>query len=50
MGLDRRDGGNVWVEAEAREMNQIDEYDTLIDLGRGVHPKGHKRIRVHIVC
>ena len=47
--LDRKDGGNLWADAEMRELNQIDEYNTFTDLGNAVHPKDHKRIRLHIV-
>ena len=49
MELDRRDGENLWARAEARELNQIDEYITFTNLGKGVHPKVHKKIRVHMV-
>ena len=49
MELDKRDGGNLWAEAESRELNQIDEYDTFTDLGKGARPKDHRKIRVHMV-
>ena len=49
MELDKRDGVNLWAEAEARELNQIDEYDTFTDLGKGVLPKNHRKIKVHMV-
>ena len=39
----------LWREAEQRELNQIDEYETFKDMGRDVHPKGYKKIRVHMV-
>ena len=39
----------LWAEAEAKELNQIDKYDTFADLGKGVHAKGHKKIQLHMV-
>ena len=50
MELDRANGNNLWKEAEDREFNQIDEYETFIDLGIGNYPgKDFKRIKVHLV-
>ena len=49
MLLDEQNGNTLWKEAEQRELNQIDEYETFKDMGRGVHPKGYKKIRVHMV-
>ena len=49
MMLDQQNGNTLWKEAEQRELAQIDEYETFKDMGVGVHPKGHKKIRVHMV-
>ena len=49
MELDKRDSGNLWAETEARELNQINEYDTFTNLRKGAHPKGLKKIQAHMV-
>ena len=36
-------------DAEAKELNQIDEYNTFTDLGKGACPANHRKIKVHMV-
>ena len=48
--LDGRNGNSHWSEAEKKELDQVNEYDTFKDLGRGGQaPQGYKRISVHFV-
>ena len=49
MELDKRDGTTLWADAEAKELGQIDEYNTFTDLGKGARPANHRRIKVHMV-
>ena len=49
MELDKRDGTTLWADAEAKELNQIDEYNTFTDLGKGARPANHRKIKVHMV-
>ena len=49
MELDRLNGNTLWRDAEGRELGQIDEYEAFEDKGIGACPKGHKKIRVHMV-
>ena len=49
MELDKRDGGTLWADAESRELNQIDEYNTFTNLGKGARPNNHRKIKVHMV-
>ena len=49
MQLDEKNGNTLWADAEARELNQIDEYGTFRDVGKGVHPRGYKKISAHLV-
>ena len=49
MELDKRDGGTFWADAESKELNQIDEYNTFTDLGKGARPDSHRKIKVHMV-
>ena len=46
MELDRRNGNNLWHEAEGCELGQIDEYQAFEDKGKGASALGHKKIRV----
>jgi len=48
--LDRVNGNTMWIDAEATELSQIDEYKSFIDKGVGFNPgSDYKRIRVHMV-
>ena len=50
MELDKRNGNTRWRDAELLELQQIDEYETFINKGRGYVPgPGYKKIRVHFV-
>jgi len=49
--LNRINGNNVWIDAEATELNQIDECTSFLDEGGGFNPGSDcKRIRVHMAC
>ena len=48
--LDERNGNTKWQDAEKLELNQLQDYDTFIDEGKGAKiPPGYKRIRCHFV-
>ena len=48
--LDARNGNNKWQDAEKCELDQLNEYGTFEDKGKGVKPPdGHQRINVHFV-
>ena len=48
--LQEAQGHSKWTDAEAVELEQINDYDTLRDLGKGTAiPKGFTKIRVHFV-
>jgi hypothetical protein len=49
--LDRKNGNNYWKEGEAKEMNQLLEYNIFIDKGQNnyVFKFRHKKIRCYIV-
>ena len=50
MELDRCNGNTKWADAERTEVNQLFDYETFFDLGKGgIAPKGHKKICCHIV-
>jgi hypothetical protein len=50
MELDARNGNTKWRDAELVELEQIDEYQTFTDKGKGYRPdKEYKRINVHMV-
>lgn len=49
MQLDQQNGNNLWAQAEAKELQQIDSYNTFKDVGFGNFPHDHKRIKVHMV-
>jgi hypothetical protein len=49
--LDKINKNNLWALALHKEMNQLDEYSSLEDLGPGAKaPGGYKRIRLHVIC
>ena len=48
--IDEDNGNQLWRLSIGTEMEQIDEYDTFRNMGRGVKPpRENQRIRVHIV-
>ena len=48
--LDKANGNTLWRDALKKEMDQIKEYQTFKDMGKGTKiPPGHQRIYVHIV-
>ena len=49
MEIDLKNGNSLWREAELRELQQIDEYQTFIDNGNTKPPPPYKKIRVHMV-
>ena len=52
MFLDRRNGNTKWLDANALEFEQLNEYDTFEDKGHSrsnTPPVGYKKIRVHLV-
>ena len=39
-----------WKDSKKLEMQQLHEYDTFKNLGKGVQgPTGYKKIRVHLI-
>ena len=50
IAIDTENKNKNWQEAMALEMQQLKEYDTFQDLGKGVpSPDGYRKIRVHFV-
>jgi hypothetical protein len=48
--LDKENGNTKWQDCTDLELNQIDEYQTFIDKGKGYKPgPEYKRINVHLV-
>ena len=48
--IDLRNGNTRWQDSEVTEANQLDEYDTFVDKGKGAAiPSGYKKIRCHFV-
>ena len=48
--LDTMNGNAKWQDAEKCELDQLNEYGTFEDKGKGVKPPdGHQRINVHFV-
>ena len=48
--LQEQQGHKKWTDAEGVELKQIDDYDTLRDIGKGTHlPSGYTKIRVAFV-
>jgi hypothetical protein len=50
MELDDKNGNTKWCDDTKLELDQINEYDTFKDIGKGAHPgNGYKKIDVHLV-
>jgi hypothetical protein len=50
MELDMKNNNKKWQDAEATKMNQLLEYQTFLDKGKGGDaPMGYKKIRCHMV-
>ena len=50
MALDVRNGNKKWYQAEQTELEQIFEYETFVDKGKGyMMPKDFTKIKVHFV-
>jgi hypothetical protein len=50
MELDDKNGNTKWHDTTKLELDQINEYDTFKDIGKGIHPdNGYKKIEVHLV-
>ena len=50
MQLDKENGNTKWADCTKLELDQIDEYETLLDKGTDWHPpKEYKKIKVHLV-
>jgi Reverse transcriptase (RNA-dependent DNA polymerase) len=50
MELDMKNNNKKWPDAEETEMNQLLEYQTFLDIGKGGEvPIGYKKIRCHMV-
>ncbi len=48
--IDRKNGNTRWQDSEKLEMDQLHEYKTFIDKGKGADaPLGYKKIRCHMV-
>jgi hypothetical protein len=48
--IDQSNGNTRWQDSEATEMDQLLEYQTFIDKGKGgTPPVGYKKIRCHMV-
>ena len=49
--LDKENGNTKWQDAMDEERDQLDDYTTFKNLGKGIFPKdkGYKRINVHFV-
>ena len=48
--LDKANGNTLWQDALKKEMDQIKEYKTFTDLGKGTRiPHGYQKIYVHVV-
>ena len=48
--IDKTNGDTKWQDAMALEIDQLNEYNTFKDQGKGVAaPTGYKKIRVHFV-
>ncbi len=48
--LDKRNGNTKWQDSTMLEMDQLHDYQTFKDLGKGAKPPdGYRRIRVHLV-
>ena len=48
--IDEMNGNTKWQDAEATEMQQLLEYQTFIDKGKGGEtPVGYKKVRCHMI-
>ena len=48
--LDFKNNNTKWQDSTKLEMEQLDEYNTFNNLGKGSQgPKGYKKIRVHLI-
>ena len=48
--IDSADGNTCWKISMDTEVEQIDEYDTFQDLGKGrPPPRNHQKIRLHFI-
>eukprot|EP00975_Prorocentrum_lima_P054579 11444298-Prorocentrum_lima.AAC.1 len=50
--FDEENGNTLWQEAEAKEIEQMFEYNVFEDRGHrstGQRPEGYKQIRLHLV-
>jgi hypothetical protein len=50
--FDEKNGNTKWQDAIARELQQINKYETFTDVGHHTNaktPNGYKKIRVHFV-
>lgn len=48
--LDAANGNHKWRDARNTELNQMDEYEVFIDLGKGIiPPEGYLKIKCHFV-
>ena len=48
--LDKKNGNNKWADCTKLELEQLNEYKTFRDKGKGAKvPEGYKRIRTHLV-
>jgi hypothetical protein len=48
--LNTNNGNNLWKDSEKAEIEALNNYDTIVDLGRGVYPSSDfTRIRCHMV-
>jgi hypothetical protein len=48
--LDSQNGNARWQDSTVLEMDQLDEYDVFVDLGKDGKPgAGYKKIRVHLI-
>ena len=47
---DEENGNTKWFDATKLELNQIDEYKTFTDKGKGFRPGAeYKKIRCHLI-
>lgn len=47
--LDQANGNTKWQNAEKTELGQILEYKVFTDKGKRYIPRGHKKLRVHMI-
>ena len=50
MDINRKNGNDKWLQAEQVELQQIQEYDTFINMGKGtVMPHEFTKTRIHSI-